>query len=652
MNASSRDLAARPSGAATAYRSTWCTGLLMGLILTACQPVATLPPPNPTPSVVLEPGNTTAAEEGRAAAAFDRAQAAAANQDLRTALTEASSVVTEHPSTRVSGAALWLMAQLHQQVGDLDEALAAARRFNRVLPRFDRRRAEVQVLEADVLVQLGERSEAMQVLLTLPQDGTESARTTALELIRESAPRMSREELGALLQATPLGQPLAAPLMVAYARTLRLGGDLDSARRFAEAAVSTGAEGVDERQARMLLADLGAGTDGGLRPAPLVRIGAILPESGSPSLQRFAALIEEGIRAAVESSGAPSNVELVVFDDAGNPLSAARAIRRLEAEPVVGVVGPLLDDGLLSAVEARRGPVPLISPTALETGAGRGVYSLGSADPGAGRTLAGYAAESGLEYLVIIRPDDPQAAFEARVFEDHFSELGGSVLRVLTYEPDATYFEDQLRQTEALQPQAMVIFAPGRDIEALASQVSFFGLDTLGIKILGSPDWVSEEILQNVSPRHTNGVVVATPRQAGPQSAAYQRFVQSYEERFQRTLLDPTPALGYDAASLFLLAVRSGARTAVEVRQAMESIAGFEGATGVLSIEGGEIVREHHLICIQDRTLRDVEPGEVSLHHRPMRAGDPDEDEPEIVPDGPLEVYCPGAVPADLEIGR
>lgn len=37
------------------------------------------------------------------------------------------------------------------------------------------------------------------------------------------------------------------------------------------------------------------------------------------------------------------------------------------------------------------------------------------------------------------------------------------------------------------------------------------------------------------------------------------------------------PAVGYDAASLILLAIRTGARTPAEVRSALEQIEGFEG---------------------------------------------------------------------------
>jgi hypothetical protein len=68
-------------------------------------------------------------------------------------------------------------------------------------------------------------------------------------------------------------------------------------------------------------------------------------------------------------------------------------------------------------------------------------------------------------------------------------------------------------------------------------------------------------------------------------------------------------------------------------------------------VEDGRIVREHHLLCIQNQQLTTLAPGEGTVHYRPTRRGDPLENEPEVVPTGPLEIYCPGAVPEGISEG-
>jgi len=145
-----------------------------------------------------------------------------------------------------------------------------------------------------------------------------------------------------------------------------------------------------------------------------------------------------------------------------------------------------------------------------------------------------------------------------------------------------------------------VLPIPAEDIPQLAPQLTFYGLDTLGIRVLGTAGWAEEEVLRGVSRRHTDGVVVATPYRAGENPPGHAGFVAAYESRFRRSVRDAVPALGWDAASLLLLALRSGARTPNEVARALSDVRGFPGATGVLSMEDGRIVREHYLVCLQD----------------------------------------------------
>jgi len=619
---------------------------LAAAVASACAPGPA--PGNPEegpPPVVLDVSPASRADEDRASLLYRAALDDFEASRLSGAVNAAQTVVDQFPATRVSGASLWLLARAQEGAGQPDAALAAATRYAAALPPEDPRLGAVRLLEATALTQLGRLGEATGRALSIRADAPPDTYSRALGLVRASAPELNRGELGDLLAGTPLGQPLAAPLMVAYARSLLLGGDAAAARQYASAALAAGAEGPDQEGALALLADLGGEN---VANVPKVRIAALLSATGPPTLQRYALLIEEGIRAALESSEASANVELLVRDDRGDPAQAGELIRELESESVVGVIGPLLDDLVGRAAAARSTPLPLISPTAPMSQGEAGIFSLGAPDPGSAEALARYAATSGLEYVVVIHPDEPNAAFQAQAFEETFQELRGSVLRTITYPSGTTHFEDVLRQAEALRPDALFFPVPARDIEALAPQVSFFGLDTLGVHVLGTSEWANEDVRRAVSPRHTNGVVTAAPRTPGPASDAYQRFVRAYEERFQRSLRDPMPATGYDAASLILLAVRTGARTAAEVRTALASIEGFEGATGVLSVEDGRVVREHHLLCIQNRQLLSIEPGQTSLHYRPTRPGDPEEDEPEIVPTGPLEIYCPGAVPEGI----
>ena len=77
---------------------------------------------------------------------------------------------------------------------------------------------------------------------------------------------------------------------------------------------------------------------------------------------------------------------------------------------------------------------------------------------------------------------------------------------------------------------------PERDVELMAPQVTFYGLDSLEIRVLGTAGWTDEEMLARVATRHTDGVVAASPQPPDGESAGYRRFVDAYEAYHQRTL--------------------------------------------------------------------------------------------------------------------
>jgi ABC-type branched-subunit amino acid transport system substrate-binding protein len=163
-----------------------------------------------------------------------------------------------------------------------------------------------------------------------------------------------------------------------------------------------------------------------------------------------------------------------------------------------------------------------------------------------------------------------------------------------------------MREVEGALPSALVLPLQPRDIELVAPQVTFFGLDTLGIRILGTGGWTSDAVLERVDPRHTNGVVATTTGQVGLPSPTAQAFQQRYESVLRKSLVSEIPALGYDAARLLLQAMRGGSRSPGDLRRALERIEGFQGVTGTFSFRDGLLVRRQQLARIENRTLMPV----------------------------------------------
>jgi ABC-type branched-subunit amino acid transport system substrate-binding protein len=576
--------------------------------------------------VTLAQGRLSEEAEARASALLGEARRALSEGRVDEARVAASRIVEEMPAALVSVDALLLLAQTEAASGEVESATVHAERLARVLPPGDPRQSGVATLRAQALEAAGRPIEAVRVLLDLPPElATQGG--IADELIRAVSARLDRDALGGILQAAPLGSPLSPPVMLAYAVRLRLAGQGEAAQRFATAALQAGATGGDAEVARAIL-------DGGALPGEARgRIALVLPLTGSPALRELAGRIQEGVEAAISISSLADAIDLQVLDDQGDAGRAAQLVAEALEGGVDAVVGPIQDESLSAAARARPGPVPMVSPMAYELPPDApAVYSLASVDPGAPLALAEWAAAAGFRQVVVLAPSVGPSAEEGRIFTESFQALGGSVLRSLTYDPGATFFQTQMRAVQGLRPEALVLPVPAEDVQALASQAAFYALDTLGIQLLGTSAWGDPSVRASVSTRYTDGVMTATPRVTGTEGG-YERFVEAYESRFQRTLTEPAAvAVGFDAVSLVLRALESGVRGGAAVADALEEIQSFSGATGTISIQDGRVLREHEVMCVENAGLLGLPEGT-----RPEPVFRPYAADPEtgLVPEGP-----------------
>lgn len=620
--------------------------LLVGLLAAAtCTPrtPGAETPSEPVPAgPSLSVGRATAQEEEAAGGLLDAAEAAEAEGRVDEALTLASRIVDSLPATRTSVDALWLRGRLRAGQEPPEGARDDLERLLEVLPLEDDREGPARLALARVRVAEGDTVGGLRDALALPP-GT-PADSADRAWARQAARSLSVESLETVVRSNGgPGQPLSPTLLASYARALRLAGSDEEARRVATSALEAGAEGFDRQTAAALAQGerLPRAVDSGP-----VRIGVVLPLGGSPAFQEFAREVQAGVEAAVDGWGLADDVELLVLDDGGDVGASANLVRSAQAQGAVAVVGLLEDAALQAGAEVREEALTLVSPTAYEAPEA-GALSLNAFDPGAADALAEWAAEKGLRQVMVLHASRGASADEAARFVERFESLGGSVLRSLTYEPGATFFEEQLQTVKELLPEALVLPVGPEDVPAVAPQVTFFGLDTLGIRILGTGGWTDAQSLAETDTRHTDGVVVATPIRPGEESPGYVRFREAYETRFQRTLVNGViPALGYDAASLVLQGIHAGAGAPEDVAEAVRRIEGFDGATGIWSVEEGRLRREHRVACLERRELHDIPEGVVpAQQYRPY----PPDPETEEIPEGPGRpdgFLCP--TPANL----
>lgn len=455
---------------------------------------------------------------------------------------------------------------------------------------------------AEAMLAAGEFFAAAEGLLG-PPAGTVT--DNMVEQLAAAAARLPRHQLEALAarRAANSRDPRFGPVLAELALTHAAYGDTAGANAHARGALESGARGRPLDIARAVLdADLSS-----LLPEQLI-VGAILPISGSPSNREYARLFLEGVEvAAATAQAAGVNVELVVEDNLGTPSASMRAASALVSRGAAAILGPLSDDHMASVAQVVPGSVALLSPTARAFPSQRaGIYSMRAGDPGAGRTLAEAVAGMGYTEAAMIHPESPEETLEAMAFDETFAAAGGIVRRRLPYAPGTTTFDLQLMEVESLLPELLVVVAPPADVELLAPQIAFFGLDTLDIQVAGTGAWATPSVLESVARRHTDLVIAVSTSLPGADYDPAAEFVAAYEAHFRRTLRSPIPATGYDLFRMALDAYGEGRRAARDLVGAMDRLRSFAGATGTYSFVDGRLVRDYFPVRIYDGALHPV----------------------------------------------
>ena len=605
----------RPGGRIARYRplrALGTVGLLWSLGACALVGVTADPPAPPAAPAVLEAppireGLRDVEEAMTVAELVTEGESLLAEGDPAGAAARAREVEVSYPEAEGSSLALWLLARASRELEDWDEGITAIDRFAEILPEEDNRFGEAMLLRAELRRDAGAPG-GVEALFEIPPDAGPEVLERADEVAAAWGREMDTAVLRDLVREAPPHPRILPVFLVELSVRRQLAGAEGEARQLAEEALELSpGEGMASRATAVL--------EGRVEDELAVSavLGAILPESGSPSVRQLSREIRDGIEVAlvVDEGNSASPARLSFVDDAGDASRVAQAISNMEQDGVVGIVGPLLDPLVEAAGQARSGSLVILSPTArmLPEGAD-GLFSLTAVDPEAGRALAELVIDQGVRSVVVIHASSPEMAAEARWFREAFESSGGSIRQTFSYEPGAASIQAPLREVVRTRPSGLVLLMPQDDIPRLAPQIAYYGVDDLpDLRLFGGESWSSESILDGVPPRHTDGVFSVTSRSgSGEFGPGWDGFVVAYEEHFRRTLRSPMPALGYDAARLLLTAARLGGGTPEGTRRALEEMENFPGATGLLSVRDGRIQRVYVPVRLQDRRMIPLSP--------------------------------------------
>lgn len=332
----------------------------------------------------------------------------------------------------------------------------------------------------------------------------------------------------------------------------------------------------------------------GLSSAPgdeAIKIGEVNPITGA--IGQYGTTCHQGIQLAAEQVNANGGVlgrqiELVTEDNQSKPGETATIIRKfLAQDKVVAIIGDLTSSGTLEGGPiAQAAKIPMVSPLATNpkvTEIGDYIFRVCFIDEFQGRLMARFALEN-LHAKSAATLTDTKQDYSVGLtgfFTEAFANGAGRIVREQTYISGDTDFRAQLTSIKAVEPE--VVFVPGYypEVGIILKEARQLGLT---IPFIGCEAWDNPTLLQ-VAGKAANGCYFSNQFSSSDPAPVVQEFDKTYSAKYG-TLPDNFAALGYDAASVVLDAIRrAGSSDPTAIRDALAATKDHPGVSGNITID-------------------------------------------------------------------
>lgn len=278
-----------------------------------------------------------------------------------------------------------------------------------------------------------------------------------------------------------------------------------------------------------------------------VRVTALLPLSGKEAALGEA--MQNAATLAFTDRGYAA-FELLFEDTGSSSAGAAAAAQRAVTAGSNMILGPIFaDEARAAGTVASRAGIPLISFSTDLSAAAPGRFVMGLLPQDQAAAAARFAAQQGLDNILVVAPQTPYGQITVRAFSDAAIAAGTTVLPPVWVAAGQTSLPNLASILTAAPVQTVFLPLPPAQaaalLPALRSVTGAGHLTILGTALLDEP---------SVATTYTalEGAFYAVP--AG---AARARFLSRYEQTYG-TAAPRLASLAYDATSLALVLGRAG----------------------------------------------------------------------------------------------
>ena len=304
-----------------------------------------------------------------------------------------------------------------------------------------------------------------------------------------------------------------------------------------------------------------------------IRVGLILPLSAQGNAGVAAQSMKNAAEMALAEFKNP-NIQLLVKDDGGNPVSAQAAAQQAMGEGAEIIIGPLFAQAVSAVgVVARQRNVPVIAFSTDSSVASRGVYLLSFLPESDVRRIVDYQISRGKRSFAGLLPENAYGTVVEAAFQQEVPRRGGRVLSLEKYPLDPNKIAEPVRRVAQVANQVDSIFIPdGADaVPQVVQALTAARVNLKRVTLLGTGLWDDPRIFAD---RSLEGALYAAPESSG-----FRNFAARYKARFNSEPVR-TATLAYDAVALVAALVKTqGAQRFSE--QVLTNSSGFAGIDGV-----------------------------------------------------------------------
>jgi branched-chain amino acid transport system substrate-binding protein len=316
---------------------------------------------------------------------------------------------------------------------------------------------------------------------------------------------------------------------------------------------------------------------------PTLTVGGVQPLTGPAA--GVGQRMSNGARLAMDDLREEGVVDIdYVEEDAGaDNTTALNAMRRVLGSDPQFILGPVLGTmnlALRPEIENAEVPMGVASGTrSITQNDNQWLLRFNPHDGIAKRDLATFAVEEqGIKRPAILHDSTEYGQLGSEILTETLEELGAPPVATEVMNPDDRDASAQMLRISEAEPDAVIVQIIGGATGAVAlKELRTSGLD---VPIFWSSGITSDSFLELVTEAEADGVYAETP--IAPLTAsddpAVADFAATFQERFDMTP-DAFSLIMYDGTRMVGEAVRSGARTPEEIRDALRSMT-YEGLGG------------------------------------------------------------------------